>query len=208
MELAISPVGFFFEIVEFQCNVVGQFLIFKYVGRVGVAWRVVNPLWFGGTSGLMTSSQLPLASSGEDNFQERGTFDSRGHVQDIDALRACLFTLKGNMVSKKQTKLAGYCFSSIWSLSPVRLFVTPWAIAYQPSLSFTNSWSLLKLMSHRVGDAIQPSHPLSSLSPPTFNLSQHHDLFQWVKFCASGGQSVGASASASVLQWIFRTDFL
>ena len=44
MELAISPVGFFFEIVEFQCNVVGQFLIFKYVGRVGVAWRVVNPL--------------------------------------------------------------------------------------------------------------------------------------------------------------------
>ena len=75
----------------------------------------------------MTSSQLPLASSGEDNFQERGTFDSRGHVQDIDALRACLFTLKGNMVSKKQTKLAGYCFSTIWSLSPVRLFATPWA---------------------------------------------------------------------------------
>ena len=33
---------------------------------------------------------------------------------------------------------------------------------------------------HRVGDAIQPSHPLSSTSPPTFNLSQHQDLFQWV----------------------------
>ena len=31
VELAISPVVFFFEIVEFQCNVVGQFLIFKYV---------------------------------------------------------------------------------------------------------------------------------------------------------------------------------
>ena len=33
---------------------------------------------------------------------------------------------------------------------------------------------------HRVGDAIQPSHPLSFPSPPAFNLSQHQDLFQWV----------------------------
>ena len=33
---------------------------------------------------------------------------------------------------------------------------------------------------HRVGDAIQPSHPLSSPSPPTINLSQHQGLFQWV----------------------------
>ena len=33
---------------------------------------------------------------------------------------------------------------------------------------------------HWVGDAIQPSHPLSSPSPPAFNLSQHHGLFKWV----------------------------
>ena len=33
---------------------------------------------------------------------------------------------------------------------------------------------------HRVGDAIQPSHPLSSASPPTFNLSQNQGLFQQV----------------------------
>ena len=33
---------------------------------------------------------------------------------------------------------------------------------------------------HWVGDAIKPSHPLSSPSPPTFNLSQHQDLFKWV----------------------------
>ena len=50
---------------------------------------------------------------------------------------------------------------------------------------------------HRVGDAIQLSHPLSSPSPPTFNLSQHQGLFQWVG--SSGGRSIGASASASVL---------
>ena len=35
-------------------------------------------------------------------------------------------------------------------------------------------------MSHLVGDAIQPSQPLSSPSPPAFNLSQHQGLFQWV----------------------------
>ena len=33
---------------------------------------------------------------------------------------------------------------------------------------------------HWVGDAIQPSHPLSSRSPSAFNLSQHHGLFKWV----------------------------
>ena len=48
---------------------------------------------------------------------------------------------------------------------------------------------------HRVDDAIQPSHPLSSPSPPAFNLSNYQGLFQWVR---SGGQSIGVSASASV----------
>ena len=35
---------------------------------------------------------------------------------------------------------------------------------------------------HWVSDAIQPSHPLSSPSPPAFNLSQHQGLFKWVSF--------------------------
>ena len=48
----------------------------------------------------------------------------------------------------------------------------------------------------RIGDAIQPSHPLSSPSPPAFNLSQHQGLFQWV---SSLHPSIGLSASASVL---------
>ena len=52
----------------------------------------------------------------------------------------------------------------------------------------------------RVSDAIQPSHPLSSPSPPTFNLSQHQSLFKWVSsFFASGDQSIVVSASASIL---------
>ena len=46
---------------------------------------------------------------------------------------------------------------------------------------------------HWVGDAIQPFHPLFSPSPPALNLSQHLGLF------TSGGQSIGISASTSVL---------
>ena len=50
---------------------------------------------------------------------------------------------------------------------------------------------------HWVSDAIQPSPPLSSPSP-AFNLSQHQSfLMSWL--FASGGQSIGASASVSVL---------
>ena len=55
----------------------------------------------------------------------------------------------------------------------------------------------------RVGDAIQPSHLLSSLSPPALHLSQDQGFlfffFQLSQFFISGGQSIGASASASVL---------
>ena len=52
---------------------------------------------------------------------------------------------------------------------------------------------------HWVSDAIQPFHPLSSPSSPAFNLSQHQGLFQWVSSSPSGGQSIGVSASTSVL---------
>jgi len=48
---------------------------------------------------------------------------------------------------------------------------------------------------HRVGDAIQPSHPLLSPSPPAFNLSQHQSLFIVNQLFESGGQSIGASVS-------------
>ena len=51
---------------------------------------------------------------------------------------------------------------------------------------------------HWVDDAIQPSHPLLSPSPPALNLSQYQGLFQCINF-TSGGQSIEASASALVL---------
>ena len=56
-------------------------------------------------------------------------------------------------------------------------------------------------------DAIQRSHPLSSPSPPAFNLSQHQGSFQMSLLFASGGQSIGVSASTSVLLMNIQDSF-
>ena len=61
---------------------------------------------------------------------------------------------------------------------------------------------------HRVGDAIQPSHPLSSPSPPTFNLSQHQGLFKWVSSSHQVAKVLEFQLQNESYQWTFRTDFL
>ena len=85
----------------------------------------------------------------------------------------------------------------VQSLSRVWPFVTPWTTARQASLTFTISQSLLRLV-YWVSDVIQPSHPLSPFSscPQSFPASGSFPMNQ---FFTSGGQSIGASASASVL---------
>ena len=70
---------------------------------------------------------------------------------------------------------------------------------------------LLKLAQthvHWVGDAIQPSHPLSSPSPPAFNLSQHQGLFQRVSSSHQVAEVLELLLQHQSFQWIFRTDFL
>ena len=59
---------------------------------------------------------------------------------------------------------------------------------------------------HWVGDAIQPSHPLSSPSPPAFNLSQHQGLFKWVG--SSHQVAKVLELQHQSFQWILRIDFL
>ena len=88
-------------------------------------------------------------------------------------------------------------FSSVQSLSRVRLFATPWTAARQASLSITNSQSLLKLMSI---ESVMPSNHLILCRPflllppipPSIRVFSSQ-LFTW------DGQSIGVSASASVL---------
>ena len=61
---------------------------------------------------------------------------------------------------------------------------------------------------HSIGDAIQPSHPLSSPSPPAFSLSQHQDLFQWVGFSHQVARVLEIQLQHQSFQWIFSIDFL
>ena len=59
-----------------------------------------------------------------------------------------------------------------------------------------------------VSDAIQPSHPLSSPSPPTSNRSQHQGLFKWVSYSHQVTKVLEFQIQHQSFQWIFRTDFL
>ena len=70
-----------------------------------------------------------------------------------------------------------FIFSSVQSLNCVQLFATSRTVAHQAFLSFT-IYQFAQAHVHRVGDAIQPSDPLSSPSPPAPNPSQHQSLFQ------------------------------
>ena len=87
------------------------------------------------------------------------------------------------------------CCVVIQSLSRVQLFATPWTEAHQASLSFTMSQSLLKLLS--IESVIPSNHficrPLLLLPFPASGSFPMSWLF------ATGGQSIGTSASVSVL---------
>ena len=61
---------------------------------------------------------------------------------------------------------------------------------------------------HWVSDAIQPSHPLSSPSPPAPNPSQHQSLFQWVNSSHEVAKVLEFQLQHPSFQWIVRTDFL
>ena len=89
-------------------------------------------------------------------------------------------------------------FSSVQSLSCVRLFATPWTSAHQASPSITNSQSLLKLMSIKL---VMLSNHLILCCPLLLLLQSFpaSGSFPRSQFFASGGQSIGVSASASVL---------
>ena len=83
-------------------------------------------------------------------------------------------------------------------LSRVPLFATPWTAARQASLSITNSWSLLKLMSIK---SVMPSNHLILYCPfsSCFQSFPASGSFTMSWFFTSGDQNIGVSASASVL---------
>ena len=98
--------------------------------------------------------------------------------------------------------------SSVQSLSHVRLFTTHGLVAHQACLVHHQLSELAQTNVHRVGDVIQPSHPLSFPFSPAFNLSQHQGLFQWVSYSHQVAKVLEFQLQHQSFQWIFRTDFL
>ncbi|XDA72702.1 hypothetical protein R6Z07M_002975 [Ovis aries] len=93
----------------------------------------------------------------------------------------------------KSSKVVRVSISSVQSLSRVQLFVTPWTAARQASLSITNSQSLFRLMSIEL---VMPSNHLILCCPRLLPPS----IFPSIRvFTNESGQSIGVSASASVL---------
>ena len=99
-------------------------------------------------------------------------------------------------------------FDSLWPhepqhtrpLSPV-YHQQSWPVYHQLPESTQNR-------GHRVSDAIQPSHPLSSPSPPDLNLSQHQGLFKLVSSSHQVAKVLEFQPQHQSFQWTPRTDLL
>ena len=107
------------------------------------------------------------------------------------------FKINSKLYTVVSSAFSNFCLF-VQSLSHIWLFATPWTAAWQASLSLTISWSLLKLMSI---ESMMPSNQLSLCCPPFSSCLQSFPAsgsFPVSQLFLSDGQSIGASASASV----------
>ena len=117
---------------------------------------------------------LPCSSCCWSNISSQGS----KHTSAANTrILCCLGTSDASVWDATRTCWA---LSSVQSLSRVHLFVTPWTAACQASPVHHQLLEFTQTHVRWVGDAIQPSHPLSSPFLPAFNLSQHQSFFQWV----------------------------
>ena len=96
-----------------------------------------------------------------------------------------------------------FTFSSVQLLSGIWLFATPWTAARQASLSISNSWSLLKLMSI---ESVMPSNHLILCCP----LLLLPSIFPSIRVFSHGqvAKVLELQLQRHSFQWIFKTDFL
>ena len=98
-----------------------------------------------------------------------------------------------------------YNVSSLYSCQVVSDSLRPHGLQHARPLCPLLSPGVCQVHVHWISDAIQPSHPLSSPSPPALNLSQHQGLFQWVS--SSHQVAKVLELQHQSFQWLFRVDF-
>ena len=152
----------------------------------------LSPLWVGDTLGL--AAMLSCAVIGLCTISSLISF-----------LRLILFILQHIEIPHSFWFLFFIQFSSVAQLCPTLCnpmdCSTPGLPVHRQLPEFTQTHV------HWVGDAIQPSHPLSSPSLPAFNLSQHQGLFKWVSSSHQVAKVLEFQLRHQSFQWIFRTDF-
>ena len=117
-------------------------------------------------------------------------------------------------------------FFKVWGFFPPLSVITPSSVQFssvaQSCLNLCNPMDcgtpgfpvhhqlpeLTQTHVHRVSDVFQPSHRLSSPSPPALNLSQHQGLFKWVSSLHQVAVVLEFQLQYHSFQWIFKTDFL
>ena len=204
-----------------------------YLALLG-GWGVSRPL--GSTAGPSPSACLSPSHVPLHGFQQRqkphikildprvpGCFLASGALwtflllRHISCVCVCVCVCETEKQTDRQNNSRGRAcssqcdliqFHSVQSLSHVRLFATPWTAAHQASLSITQLPEFTQTHVHWVGDAIQPSRPLSSPPPPAPNPSQHQSLFKWVNSSHQVAKVLEFQPQHQSFQWTPRTCLL
>ena len=161
------------------------------------AWDIRDE---GLTPGLRRSSGgghgNPLQYSCPENSMDRRTWRTtvRGNLKSWTQLRDWAYTQSHHQFSS----VAQLCLTLC---NPLGHSMPGFPVHHQlPELTHTHV--------HRVGDTIQPSHPLSSASPSTFNFSQNQGLFKWISSSHQVVKVLEFQLQHQSFQWTPRTDFL
>ena len=177
----------------------------KYIYRLNVAWKLVLSFtvssWSWKTK--IKFMQLVLASTWKPSPYLRKFLISLEILYSASWLeflrRQCNLVVKNWEIATVNKKRTLICNSSCSSTKLCPILCEPMNCSVPGFPILHNLLECAQIHVHWVSDAIQLSHPPLPSSPPSLSLSQHQGLFPVSRLFTSGGQSIRASASASVL---------
>ena len=185
------------HLLGWGCRDAGQ--MFQWVRLPPIAWRPECLTWPLAPVAVGPSSNPVLPWLHQPIQSHQGPQDGHSTASLAAGVPAQQQQFPGKTGSENSVKgWTNQMESSVQSLSHVQLLAVPWTAACQASLSITNSWNLLKLMS--IASVMPPNH-LILCHPLLLHLQSFSasGSFPVSQFFASGSQSIGVSASASVL---------